>query len=306
MRRSALIPFATIGLVLNFAVADDVKFGKTDYYETGLVIGRPLRAAIKGLIFDTMEMSINHGGFVGSNQYAGTTEEISTKKKAVFEKFKKLDPNKMYIFDYERPHMLNPVLNETHYLLRDIREVEPDFSKSKLPKVVEIKTGRRGNYARGEKTGVIIGVERWGNVDATCSVELNLGGHSADGKEQRAKFAIYGEKNCKYVESLLPYGMEVKVGFTEDTWEMWDLHDRIIERIEVIGPINPPKPETPAVKTADAKIPTAIEEAKPDERAKIVEEVRQKLMKDPEFIKAIQDELAKNNKKNPSGKKKID
>ena len=275
MKSVLALMFCTLSVSTFTAHADDLKGSqsKNGYWGSGQLIGRKIKGSTKGFFVTTYEMEINHGGLTDSARYQGSTVAISTKSRDIFEQFQNLDPKKDYIFEYEAPYFANPVWEDTHYLVTGIREMKSDFEKSGLPEKIETYAVRTGGYGKGEKTGVITDVMRWGKLDYTCTVQVNLGGHSQKGKEEDQFFDIYGEKNCEYAENLLPYGKEVKIGYSEDVIEYWDDHAHIIHTIE------------PIIDTGvSATTPHATKDPEPKRLECLdYEQVRAKLMQDPEF-----------------------
>ncbi|MBK7842821.1 MAG: hypothetical protein IPJ71_03865 [Bdellovibrionales bacterium] len=212
------------------------------YWSNGCFLGRPLKSSEdKGMFYGlgTMELEISYGAIEGHDKYLGLNSSFSTKSNSVLEKFRSLDLNKTYVFIYEYPYPLNPVWNDTHWLITDIKDVEPSDSSPPFEKIEVPKTeGRFGTYSPdGSRNGILVEVERWGFLSKVCTLTLHLGG-MAGGQDLSNVFTdmvIHGEKNCAAAEALLPFTREVRVGYSQDFIEVWEGSTRIVHSIDVLA-----------------------------------------------------------------------
>lgn len=251
------------------------------YWSNGRFLARPLKSSEdKGLFagLGTMEFEVSYGAIEGHDKYLGLNFSVSTKSSAVLEKFRSLDLNKTYVFSYEYPYPLNPVWNDTHWLITDIKDVEPSHSVPPSMKIEVPKTeGRFGSYSPdGSRSGVLVEVERWGFLSKVCTLTLHLGG-MAEGKDPKKVFTdmvIYGEKNCAAAEALLPFSREVRVGYSQDFIEIWDGSSRIVHTIDVLE-----KAEKLRQNANDASL----------------EEIKRALLEDPEFLGRLKMQLDRSN-----------
>lgn len=212
------------------------------YWSNGHFLARPLKSSEdKGMFagLGTMELEVSYGAIEGHDKYLGLNSSVSTKSPAVLEKFRSLDLNKTYVFVYEYPHPLNPVWNDTHSLITEIKDVEPIGSVPPFEKIDVPKTeGRFGRYSPdGSRNGILVEVERWGFFSKVCTLTLHLGG-MAGGQDLSNVFTdmvIYGEKNCAAAEALLPFAREIRVGYSQDFIEVWEGSTRIVHSIDVLA-----------------------------------------------------------------------
>jgi hypothetical protein len=212
------------------------------YWSNGRFLGRPLKSSEDKGVFPglgTMELEVSYGAIEGHDKYVGLNGSYSTKSSVVLEKFRSLDVNKSYVFVYEYPYPLNPVWNDTHCLITDIKDVEPIGSVPPFERIDVPKTeGRFGTYSPdGSRNGILVEVERWGVFSKVCTLTLHLGG-MAGGQDLSNVFTnmvIYGEKNCAAAEALLPFAREIKVGYSQDFIEVWEGSTRIVHSIDVLA-----------------------------------------------------------------------
>lgn len=249
------------------------------YWSNGRFLGRPLKSSEDKGIFPglgTMELEVSYGAIEGHDKYLGLNFSVSTKSSAVLEKFRSLDLNKTYVFSYEYPYPLNPVWNDTHWLITDIKDVEssnsvPSFMKIEVPKT----EGRFGSYSPdGSRNGVLVEVERWGFLSKVCTLTLHLGG-MAGGQDPSSVFTdmvIYGEKNCAAAEALLPFSREVRVGYSQDFIEIWEGSTRIVHTIDVLEQAEQLKQNAIGASAS-------------------VEEIKRALLEDPEFLRNLKKQL---------------
>lgn len=251
------------------------------YWSNGSFLARPLKSSEnKGMFagLGTMELEVSYGAIEGQDKYLGVNGSVSTKSPAVLEKFRSLELNKTYVFSYEYPYPLNPVWNDTHWLITDIKDVEPSDSVPSFAKIEVPKTeGRFGSYSPdGSRNGVLVEVERWGFWSKVCTLTLHLGG-MAGGKDPSSVFTnmvIYGEKNCAAAEALLPFSREIRVGYSQDFIEIWDGSSRIVHTIDVLD---------------------QAEHLKQKEAGANLEEIKRALLEDPEFLRKLKMQLDRSN-----------
>lgn len=259
------------------------------WWETGYVIGRPVKISSKGII-KTWETDLLVGEFPNDASFVGTlfNMSIESSHENLVSRFQGLDSTKNYIFKYKRPYLLNPEIEDTHYHITDIQEaLTPDqLPKSGLPQEVETNRGRRGWYSTGDRGGRIISVERWGKIGKVCTFELALGGIQAGSGGENGSptnisaegFAIYSEEGCSFVEQLLRYQVKVNVSYTQDVIEFWDYYERIAHKVSVLATSTLPAPgNTPNISAPEKQDP--------------YEAFRNKLLSDPEFLRKLREKL---------------
>lgn len=262
-----------LSLVPILAVAGGIE-SSGRYWSGGMFIARPLKAAAdQGFLplLGTKEFEISYGAIPGHDKYVGTNKHVSSKSRSVLEKFQSLDMNKSYIFVYEYPFYLNPVWNDTHTLITEIREMKTPSKE--MMRRIEGDQRRVGRYnPHSERNGVLVEVERWGFINVTCTVTLHQGGVASGKNSPFLDFVLYGEKNCAAAEALMAYGIESKVSYSQDAIEIWHANRRIIKSIDVVEEAE----RTSRVKPTDS-----------------VDDIRQKLLNDPQFLRELRDRLNK-------------
>lgn len=256
----------------------------------GYLVGRPQKNSIKGMLYKSMEMQVNMGGF-GGNRYLGTTFDISTTQKEIYEQFQKLDPNQNYVFQYRYPHPLMIIGQKTHHLVTRIIPMKTGFASSGLPREVKGLNGtQRGRYSAGKRIGVIEDVYRWGGgiptLHKVCNVTINVGGHSGGegGGESKMTFLVRGEENCAYAEAIMPYGLEIEVEYSQFYMNWREGEDYLAHAIRVIGEL--PAPAT--LQDPSAAGASAAQPAAPAPAAGLTyEEYKRRLLQDEQFMKEI-------------------
>ena len=229
------------------------------FHASGMFFGRPIKTSERGFIWDTWEAQINVGS-IQNTFHLGKLIDVSIESKEVFDKFDSLDSDQTYVFHYEQPFWMNPEIEETHFLIRDIEPLSPSmaFTFDGVIKASEIE--KTGGYSSGERPGKIVLVRRWGFLDVDCSVELNMGdlgittpeaalvnpnlqGGGANvessgqstmlGLKNSIVFNVYSEEGCAFAEQALKAGRDVVIHYTEDHAEWWDKYARIINEIHL-------------------------------------------------------------------------
>lgn len=251
--------------------ADPVKPGPTSYWSSGAFIARPIRSAdSKGVVLRTIEFEVSYGSVDENSKFLGKNIGISSKSPQIYEKFKKLDMNKAYVFKYEYPYPLNPVTNSSHFLITAIEDLKK--SDDKMPTRIVGDTDRQGSYnPNAELNGVLVEVERWGITSTTCTLTIHTGGSKSESNHPFVGMVIYGEKNCAQSEALLPYAREVKVKYNQDYIEIWEGSSRIVQTIDILETVE-------NVKSGIAQAPS-------------IEELGRRLLNNPEFVRQLDQRL---------------
>lgn len=266
-----------------------VRVNTVGEYGAGVLIGRPVKFSYKGVFFDTYELEIYQGGFMDASQYIGAVISASTDDGRIFTKFKSLDQNTQYVFTYKYINPLNPEIEDSHLQITEIYTVEEYVQLKNLksiPSAVTTRVKYQGSISNGsdnERSGRIVDVARYGLIDDFCTIELNLGGvRDASGhgsSEALVVMAVLDENVCAYAENILPLAQDVHVNYSEDWIEVWNPSDRFVNGIKLSFSEGSAEPK------AVAAIPVA---AKKD-----IEALKQILLKDPEFLKQLAEELRK-------------
>jgi hypothetical protein len=273
-----------------------VRANDKNEYGGGIIIGRPVKASLKGLIWKTYELEINQGGFKDSNAYLGAIVHLSTDSKEIFDKFQTLDPEKSYIFKYKHIHPLNPEVEDSHLQVVGF-SIPEDYLKQRgltaLP--VQIRSGdsHQSTYSSGIRRGRIVDVERYGYFGNFCSFELNVGGlqQDAEGKSSEAlmTFTVLDEDVSLYLESAIALGQDIEVAYVQDFIEFWQPSDYFCKGLKLLARSEP-------VSAAGSGAP----EAKPLARdGSGLNEIKKQLLQDPQFIDALIDAM---NKRKGTGK----
>lgn len=208
------------------AKTDRVRANERGAYGVGTFYARPTRGRFdSGLLIPTDEMHLVVGNFQDDTKYSGNTIDVSTLSRDVFNQVEALDQSRHYLFDYfiRWPYQL--IFTNTDHLVTGVRETpEPaEFEKSGLPTEFDVQNGRVGHFVRAATTnGRMVSVVRWSTFflrRPICTFTLDQGGakrvvegHVANEMD----FNIYSEQGCRYVESLLPFGLELKVHFSQN------------------------------------------------------------------------------------------
>lgn len=192
-------------------------------YATGLIYARPTRGKKDtGTIYKSDESHLIVGNFQDDTKYSGNTIDVSTKSRKVFMAVDDLDQNKHYVFSYWTPYPFHWQMTDTDIELNGYTDSKEstDFLSAKLPYSMNVANGKTGTYTRDAETvGRIVQIFRWNTYflgRAICSFDLDQGGskRASNGPvANEVTFNVYSETGCKYIESILPYGLEVKVRY---------------------------------------------------------------------------------------------
>lgn len=193
-------------------------------WSAGMFLGRPTRGTPnEGMIFKTNEMHVIVGNFPDDNKYSGNTVDVSTKSPEIFSAVEQLDQTKNYVFHFWRAYPLHFNMQSTYIMVDGVDEaVAPtDFVKTRFPSRVDIVNGKSGGFSGpAVASGRIIWVERRDTYmfnRPTCLFVLDQGGALRGNESTVANektFQVFSERACEYVESILPYGLDVKVTYT--------------------------------------------------------------------------------------------
>ncbi len=193
-------------------------------WSSGMFLGRPTRGTPnEGLIFKTNEMHIIVGNFADDNRYSGNTVDVSTKNPQVYNTVEQLDQTKNYVFHFWRAYPLHFNMQSTYIMVDGVKDaVTPkDFVQSRFPSRVEIVNGKSGGFlGPAVASGRIIWVERRDTYllnRPTCLFVLDQGGVLSGNENMVSNektFQVFSERACEYVESILPYGLDVKITYT--------------------------------------------------------------------------------------------
>jgi hypothetical protein len=133
-----------------------------------------------------------------------------------------LDQETHYIFKYWYSYPFHWQKQKTSVMVTGVEDAKKpaDFMTSGLPVEMEVLNGKRGTYSQNVVTnGRIVEVYRWNTYvrdRPLCSFVLDQGGsrRSHDGPvANEVTFNVYSETACQYVESIIPYGLELKVTY---------------------------------------------------------------------------------------------
>ena len=207
---------------------------KSDYYKSGILIGKPVKISSSGLIFKTNEAEINMGAFGGN--YIGNILRVSIEEDGLAKKFEALDSKKLYIFKFEVPHALNPEIESTHY---HIRSWEPFTENTELPhRGVRSYLEKKGGFSSGKRRGKVTSVIRWGLLDIDCTVNIKIGGlgggSTRSESENTVSMNTYSEESCAFSEQALRAGVDVEFEYSQDYIEVWDGASRILHVIRAL------------------------------------------------------------------------
>jgi hypothetical protein len=214
-------------------------------YATGMIYARPTRGKPHtGIIFKTDELHLIVGNFQDDNKYAGNTKDVSTKSRAVFDKIDKLDTEKHYLFSYWYSYPLHFNMQDSSYMITAVQDTPApvDFASTGLPMEFDVQGGRVGwQTGSAQTTGRMVEVMRWNTYilgRPICTFTLDQGGSKRSAQHAVANemdFNIYSEEGCKYVENILPFGLELKVNYSESyiSFDGSDLtaHSIMVDRI---------------------------------------------------------------------------
>jgi hypothetical protein len=217
--------------------------GETGVYGTGMIYARPTRGKRNtGIILKSDEMHLVVGNFQDDNKYSGNTWDVSTKDVRIFDKNEGLDRDKHYIYKYWYSYPFHFQKQSTYTMVTDITDAkEPqDFLKSGLPVQLEVINGKRGTYTQNAVTvGRMVEVFRWNTYlqdRPICSFVLDQGGSKRTSQSPVANeltFNVYSEEACQYVETLLPYGLELEVTY-DTAYVTKDRYDDFATKITVV------------------------------------------------------------------------
>src|SRR3989338_1653148 len=239
---NGVTPTSAEGPLKDIYEDEPIKRHTSRYYSGGRLMGTPIKASLKRafstlLLAQTYEFEINFGNVVSNNTYLGTLLSVSSESKNIFDQFKKLSRNEMYIFEYEYPFALNPEIEHTHYLITKIIPVKADFNQSGLPQNIQPQEYRRGSYSEeAGRVGRIINVERrgWGYFEPTCNITLNHGALSSNSgsssREHRENFSVYGEKACRWSELVMEYDVDVNIEYSEQYIELFHSNAKVVHK----------------------------------------------------------------------------
>jgi hypothetical protein len=255
-----------------------------DNYGGGYMIGRPVKASLRGLFFKTYEFQVNQGGFEDTNLFIGSVVNCSTDDRAIFRKFQTLDAEKMYVFEYKHINPLNPEIEDSHYQVIAIYTPEEFLSRRNVAAIpVEIRSGdtQEGSLSDGVRQGRIVDVERYGFFANFCSFELNIGGlqKNADGSgEALIELTVLDEEVCKYLEDAIALGGDVEVTYVQDFIEVWQPSSHFCKSVRYVQNAADSEEETDP-STAGPK----IERLTPRE----LEQLKNELIQDSSFVDSL-------------------
>lgn len=231
-------PASTLKTVNGITITSEVAEGKGESikansqgeYGGGVIIGRPVKASLRGLFWKTYELQVNQGGFKDSNSYLGAVVDLSTDSKAVFEQFDKLNRDALYVFEYKAINPFNPEIEDKKHQVVAIYTPEEFLKKKGVTQLpAEIRSGdtHQGPLSDGVRSGRIVDVERYGFFGNFCSFELNVGGLKSTGTEGGStealmQFTVLDEEVCRYLEAAIALGQDVDISYTEDAIELWN------------------------------------------------------------------------------------
>jgi hypothetical protein len=272
---------------------ESLKSNSHGEYGGGTIIGRPVKAALKGLLFKTYELNVNQGGFSDSNFYLGSVVHLSTDSKEVFDKFQTLDQEKSYIFEYKRINPFNPEIEDSHLQVTAIHTPEEYLKKLNVTSIpAEIKSGdsHQGPYSNGIRRGRIVDIERYGFFENFCYFELNVGGlksqNSGNSTEALLDITVLDESICKYVEEAIALGQDVEIAYTQDFIEMWQPSTYYCKGIKCL----------PHVATATTSDGTAVKRLETPLSSPDLEKIKKELLNDPEFLNSLVNALKERSK----------
>lgn len=210
---------------------------------TGMYYARPTKGFPQsGWAFKTNELHLVVGNFRDDNKYSGNTVDLSTKDLALARKIDGLNQEKHYIFKYWKALPLHFNMEKTSDMVTSVEEsfVPSDFVTSGLPYELDVRGGRHGGYTNeAVANGRITDVIRWNTYILNrpiCSFTLDSGGSRRTSKNPVANetiFNIYSEEGCKYIESIIPYGLELKVTYSIAYFAAGDFYDHIAHSVVV-------------------------------------------------------------------------
>ncbi len=295
IRTQCLQCLMTLALVLNTSpvIAKDIQ-NNGPHYGQGIIIGRPLKASESGLFIKTWELEINKGGFQDNNNYLGTTFHASTEDPTTFNIFPKLDSTKTYVFAYTHKNPVDFEVEESNLQVMGVQPLLTNFAASGLPAEVTSKVSNPGWYSSGNRSGRVVQVERWGAITTDCTIRLNLGGLGGQGhehEENTVDFLANDDEACTYAENVAMYGLDVEITYTQDMVEIWEMTPYRIHKIRVI---NPKQGSPNAAGPQLSSQPTNSERTQAPQSAltpEQIEEVKQMLLRDPEFIEELKARL---------------
>jgi hypothetical protein len=273
----------SLSLVFSFFVGpnlfaeSNIEQNKSGEYGHGYIIGRPVRSAYKGYWYQTYELSVNQGGFTDTSVYIGANFDMSTESEAIFNQFKTLDLDRLYVYEYVQKVWWDPEQEDSHYQVVKIYtkdEFNAKMNADPTSKLITAKTPYKGSQAsNGTRKGRLVDVERFGQWGNFCSFEINTGGLGSEGHESLLVFTVMDEDICKWVESSVGLGKDIEVGYDQDVWETWQPSDHFANSVMISD-------------EHGQNVAVNPELAAPD-----LETFKQKLLNDPEFIKELAKKL---------------
>lgn len=205
----------------------------------GYLIGSPLKSMMVGGSDSNVHvLQISLGGPSTADFYSGTPILATTDQSEVSQRFKELEPNEMYVFEYKYISGSNFGVKGASYQVTGIHTLEEFIEKrsvNQLPNEIRSGDKHKGKYAQGVRNGRIRSVMRTGRLDTFCSVELNVGGLT-DGKDASIQLTVLDEEVCAYAENVIALHADVAVRFEQDYMETWNPSSSYCKGIKILTP----------------------------------------------------------------------
>lgn len=205
----------------------------------GYLIGSPLKSMMVGGSDSNVHvLQISLGGLSNQDFYSGTPILTTTDQSEISQRFKELEPNELYVFEYRYISGSNFGVEGAPYQVTGIHTLEEFIDKRSVNQIPnEIRSGdkHKGKYAQGIRNGRIRSVMRTGRLDTFCSIELNVGGLT-DGKDPAIQLTVLDEEVCAYAENAIALHADVAVRFEQDYMETWNPSSIYCKGIKILTP----------------------------------------------------------------------